>query len=88
LAVVQGAVETELTGEDGGVAAAVDTKLGQDPGDMDTDGLAADEQLLSDLPIRSPLNQQVQHLTFTGGQATVRTDVRGADPQVQPTSAS
>jgi hypothetical protein len=36
----------------------MDIKLGQDPGDMDTGGLAADEQLLGDLPVRSSLNQE------------------------------
>jgi hypothetical protein len=58
----------------------MDIKLGQDPGDMDTGGLAADEQLLGDLPVRSSLNQEAQHLKFTRGQPTVCMCAWGAGP--------
>jgi hypothetical protein len=58
LVAVHGAVEAKLPGEDDGVPAAVDTELGQDPGDMDADGLAADEQGLGDLPVGAALDQQ------------------------------
>ena len=67
--------------------AAVDTELGQDPGDMDADCLAADEQLLGDLPIGATLLQQCQHLQFPRGQPTVTPRMWGAHSQVQPTSA-
>src|SRR5215204_1498615 len=79
--------QAELTGLGGGVSTAVDTELGQDPGDMDADCLAADEQLLGDLPIGATLLQQCQHFTFPRGQPTVTPRMWGAHSQVQPTSA-
>jgi hypothetical protein len=50
-AAVREAVQPELAGAGGGLQAAVHAQLGQDIGHMHTGRLAADEQLLGDLPV-------------------------------------
>jgi hypothetical protein len=43
-----------VVGDGGGLAGVGHAELGQDPWDMDAGSLAAGEQLLGDLAVRSP----------------------------------
>ena len=77
-------------GDRGGLGAAGGLQLAEDVGDVDRDGLGADEQLLADLAVRAALGDQRQDLALAGGErrrgaASSRT---GADPTARSSSSS
>src|SRR5215204_7571463 len=59
------ASEQSVTDRDRGrLGTVAHSQLSQDVGDVILDGAMADEQALGNVPIRSPRNEQVQHLSL------------------------
>jgi succinate-semialdehyde dehydrogenase/glutarate-semialdehyde dehydrogenase len=79
-----GVEQAPLPRQRSGLGATARAQLGQDVGDVDADGLGADEQLPGDLAVGPALGDQDEDLALPGGQRDGRRRLRGTRAGLMP----